>query len=428
MTPREQETELSAEVERELRALDHALAGLPVDNDLEGVAEIARALRTERPEPSEDFIESLDAKAAADFADGGSRVGRAVARLFNLRSRREKPGPSIRRSAIWGGGFATVAVGVALIAFVGVTVSMLGTGGTGGDDSSLEFTATTAADSAASDESADSGGATASPDVGTEALGDAGSDPATAAAPEQEGLPFTDEGAGSRSRANGGQDERKVQRDAQLALSTAPDDVRRVADESIEVIEANDGIVLNSEIRDNRDDSSVAELNVNVPTELLTPTLSQLSDLAMVESRRDATEDITSSFRSAQTRLQDFQAERESLLTRLADATTDQESESIRRRLRIVDGRIATARTALNQVERRADLATINLTVRGNGTASTGSTIDAAADDAVDVLKFLASVGIVAAAVIVPLGALLLIGWLIRRRIVHGQREQALDS
>ena len=234
--------------------------------------------------------------------------------------------------------------------------------------------------------------------------------------------------ANPRRDDDGAQGTRKVQRDAQLALSTAPDDVRRVADESIEVIEANDGIVLSSEIRDNLDDSSVAELNVNVPTELLTPALSQLSDLAMVESRRDATEDITSSFRSAQTRLRDFQAERESLLTRLENATTDQESESIRRRLRIVDGRIATARTALNQVERSADLATINLTVRGNGSASTGSTIDAAADDAVDVLTFLASIGIVAAAVIVPLGALLLIGWLIRRRIVHGQRERALDS
>jgi len=237
--------------------------------------------------------------------------------------------------------------------------------------------------------------------------------------------PGTDTTSRDRGSSQSG---RKVQRDAQIALSTAPDDVRRVADESIEVIEANEGIVLNSEIRDNRDDSSVAELNVNVPTERLTPTLSQLSDLAMVESRRDATEDITSTFRNAQTRLQDFQAERESLLTRLADATTDQESESIRRRLRIVDGRIATARTALNQVERRADLATINLTVRGNGSANPSSTIDAAADDAVDVLKFLASVGIVAAAAIVPLGALLLIGWLIRRQIVHGRRERALDS
>ena len=49
-------------------------------------------------------------------------------------------------------------------------------------------------------------------------------------------------------------------------------------------------------------------------------------------------------------------------------------------------------------------------------------------NDAADILRFLAGVGIVAAAVLVPLVALLLLAWLVRRRVVSSQRERALDQ
>ena len=466
MTPHERETELSAELERELRAVDEAIAGLSVDPDLEGVAEIARELRAERPEPDEEFAERLDAQAAAGFPVGGSRFARAARRVpgataLSRRGRRasgrdasggksakpsgaargQRQGPSMALRVAGPG--AVVAFVIAAIVAVSVYSGdgALFSGGGSGDDSAQVSSDGAAAEGsgggrqteenavigggqqgagAASLESADS--ADSATDAGDEGVFTPAGPAPEADSGNAEGLGFTGGGGDGKQR------DRKVQRDAKLALSTAPDDVRRVADEAIEVVEDNRGIVFSSEIADNGDETSVARLNVSVPTTQLQATLAELSDLAMVESRRDSSVDITAEFRSARSRLQEFRAERESLLSRLAAAQTTQESESIRRRLRTVDRQIAGARTALNRVERRADLAPIDLTVRGDGSTSGAWTPGAAADDALDVLRFLAGVGIVSAAVVVPLLALLLIAWLIRRRVVHSQREHALEG
>ncbi len=429
MTPPEHETELTTEVERELRAFDQALAGLPVDPELEDVAEFARELRAERPEPDEEFIEALDAKAAAGFPGGGSLVGRGLRRVFGLDGDPDEGNPrgrQVSRRLVWVGGTA-----VFFAAVVGVAVLQSGDSAQNGSSDGV-LTSETAADSAPAS-SADAGDAAA--ESAAPVGGDSAAESVTPEGGEDLGLASgTDEltPPPAQQRASGDQRNREVQRDSVLELSTTPSEVRSVADQAIEVIESNRGIVFNSQITDNGDETSRAELNVSVPTGRLQATLAELSDLAMVESRRDSSQDITAEFRSAETRLKDFQAERESLLSRLANATTAQESESIRRRLRIVDREIAQARTALNQVERRADLATIDLTVRGNGDAagdsSSGPSIGAAADTAVDVLRFLAGVGIVAAAILVPLLAVALLVWLIRRRIVGWQREQALDN
>src|SRR3954462_6931904 len=57
---------------RELTALDDALAGRPVDPDLAELAELAVALRDERPVPGPAFARSLDARAARGFRRAGS--------------------------------------------------------------------------------------------------------------------------------------------------------------------------------------------------------------------------------------------------------------------------------------------------------------------------------------------------------------------
>src|SRR5215211_717590 len=58
---------LSPEVERELEALDAALAGRPVDAEHDAVARLARELRTDRPLPEPRFGAELDDRAAAGF-------------------------------------------------------------------------------------------------------------------------------------------------------------------------------------------------------------------------------------------------------------------------------------------------------------------------------------------------------------------------
>ena len=78
MRLREHEMPLDPEVERELDALDRALAGGSVDPDLEELAQLALELRSERPELSAEAEASLDELAASGFPPRRTdRVGRA---------------------------------------------------------------------------------------------------------------------------------------------------------------------------------------------------------------------------------------------------------------------------------------------------------------------------------------------------------------
>src|SRR3954465_8185178 len=58
---------LPPEVQRELDAIDAALAGRPVDHELTELGALALALRDERAEPSREFGADLDRRAAAGF-------------------------------------------------------------------------------------------------------------------------------------------------------------------------------------------------------------------------------------------------------------------------------------------------------------------------------------------------------------------------
>src|SRR5688572_9966687 len=92
--PRRDEV-LDPEVQRELDALDSALAGKPVALEFEGLAALAQATRAERPEPTGEFAAALDAWAASGFGAGeapgrraGSRGARLRARFASLGARR----------------------------------------------------------------------------------------------------------------------------------------------------------------------------------------------------------------------------------------------------------------------------------------------------------------------------------------------------
>src|SRR6476620_7871293 len=58
---------MPAEMERELRALDAALAGEPIDSELAHLRDIALAVRSERPVPPGEFARALDARVAGGF-------------------------------------------------------------------------------------------------------------------------------------------------------------------------------------------------------------------------------------------------------------------------------------------------------------------------------------------------------------------------
>src|SRR5215207_4908172 len=73
--------DLSPAVERELAALDDALAGRPVEPDLTELGELALLLREERPAPSDGFGRHLDHRAARGFPGRDPR-GRASGRRW----------------------------------------------------------------------------------------------------------------------------------------------------------------------------------------------------------------------------------------------------------------------------------------------------------------------------------------------------------
>ena len=381
---------LGPEVERELDALDAALAGRPVDVEFAALADLARELRAERPTAGPGFTAELDAGAAEGFPhpERGGPIG-ALRRVIASRSPRRFLAPA--------GAVAT------LVVVVGVAISQSG----GGGESALSTTAAEPAGSAATaaprtDAAAPSAGAQAAPD-------------SVIAEP-----PLDRDGLAP------GQDDRKVEQAAQLTLSTDPDDVPGVADDVIGVTDRYGGIVVSSQVSGSEDEHSVARFDLAIPATELSDALADLSELADVSARSESTLDITEPFATARERLSDAHAELDNLLTQLAEAGTPRETRSIRARIEIVRGEIAQARSEVEDLARRARFARVSVTVEGDGGSGSWSLGDAA-DDALDVLRTIAGVGLVSLAVLAPLGLLAAIAWLIARGAARRRRERALD-
>ncbi len=131
MRLREQEMPLDPEVERELDALDRALAGGSVDPDLEELAQLALELRSERPELSAETEASLDELAANGFPPRRTdRVGRASRKVSDGFAGLRRRGPRRLVPA-----FSAVAV-FAIAIGVGVSQSDI-FGGEGGGPSQV---------------------------------------------------------------------------------------------------------------------------------------------------------------------------------------------------------------------------------------------------------------------------------------------------
>ena len=116
MRLREREMPLDPEVERELDAIDRAIAREPVDPDLEPLAELARALREERVDAEPGFAANLDQQVAEGFPRPGALAGSQ--RLAKLREKLTVVPP--RRILARAGAAATALV------VVGVTIGQSG--------------------------------------------------------------------------------------------------------------------------------------------------------------------------------------------------------------------------------------------------------------------------------------------------------------
>jgi hypothetical protein len=385
-------------VERELAALDAALAGEPVDPDLEGLASLARAARAARPVISSEFAAELDGRAAGGFPRPPRLIDRVVAPLRGLRSR------ASRRMLLPAlGAAATLLVGLVVVASVLNSSS---------DDQTLQPT---------------SGGPDLSQQRSSGGESAAGAPGAGAVA---EPAPPADDDRLATGRP------RRVERQASLTLETAADEIDDVSDGVIRATDAVGGIVMTSSVSSGDSGRSGATFALRVPTRRLDDALARLSKLAHVRSRTQNSQDVTGAFVSAQERLDAALAERKGLLRQLARADTANETASIRERLRLVQSEIASARAQVRGLRTRTDFSAVSVTIEpGDSSGGVGAGGDDgtwtpadALDDAVRVLEVFAGVAVVGAAVLAPFALLGLGAGFAARGMRRRRREQALEA
>ena len=403
---------------RELAALDDALAGRPVEPDLADLGELAMLLREDRPVTDDAFARALDLKAERGFPREQRKARRFGIKLPRI------PMPALGLAA-------------SLVLVVGVTGVVLSQQG---DD------VTTLSGTVDSQESnGDSGGGGSAPSSGdsstsaparkqvapsTEEAPDTGSAPApgTTSSPAVIGpLPPVpgDPNADRRQR-------RQVERSAELALATRPNDIDTAAAGILRVTGQVGGYVVSSTVSSN----TGGQFELRVPEPRLADALTRLSRVANVRRRTQSAQDITGQVVSVRERLTDARTERRSLLRQLAKADTTNETSSIRARLRLVSGQISAAKRDLSRIQTRASYSTIavSLVAERRGAASDDNDDDGAwtpgdaFDDAVRILEVGAGVLLVALAIVLPLGLLAIPAWLATRHAGQRRRERALDA
>ena len=419
---RRAEGPLDPQIAADLEVVDRVLGGRPTDQADAEFAEIVRMLRDERPTPDERWADGLDERAAAGFPRGGGRGPQ---------------GPKGRKSSWFGaGGWMVPAGAVASLAIIVVVATSSLDGGTsdsttsvsdaGGSGAGLsaglpESTTATPSDSRAT---ADAHGEfiPVSPDVSADS--DASGAALEQAYPAGRLKDFSRNGEAAKIAP--GTENRKVDRNTQLTLSAKPEDVRGVSDEVISITRSLDGIVASSQVSESKG-VSTATLELTIPTRNVDAALDRMTDLADVDSLNETTDDITKPFVSAQDQVKDAKARRNELLKALGNATTDAEAEALT--IRIADARreIARAEAAFDRIARKARLSDLAVTVTSNPNASDERTLGDWFDDAVDVLKGIAGVLLISAAILIPLGLIAAIVAWIASRLRRRSREKSLD-
>lgn len=423
MRLRDRDQPLDPRAERELDAVDRELAGREVDPDLGDLAELTRLLSEERPEPAPGWTEELDRRAAAGFREDGHAGGwsNLAARLGGARPMRLL-GPA--------GALATAAVVVV------VGVSSLG-GGT--DDSGT----VESADAPATAINTSEGVSTDSGSAAQESSGDAlsAADGRRAAPPTfdadavaENAYPATEPALRAfdrdADRLARSRSKRQVERDVTLALSTRPEEVRDATDEALAITRSLGGVVASSQVTESGRQAT-ATLELTLPTRELDTAIDRLTELGNVDSLNETMEDITRPFVSAQDELEDAEAQRTELLEALGNAETAVEAEALRLQIEDVRREISRAESQFDEIARRARLSDVSLTIQSDPNAEARDderSLGDWLDDTVSVLRDVAGVLLVTAAIVVPVGILVALIWFAVSAMRRYRRERALDA
>jgi hypothetical protein len=347
--------------------------------------QIGAELRALRPTPDESFAAVLDRRAAGGFPSAKPDAG--------------------GRELAWGR-LLPVLGALAAAAVVVVVVASSGNGGSGTNPGG-ELAAPRQAPS------------TAAPSAGVGAAGGAQSlvKPAT---PETI-VPPSEPPVGGRPHNGRPQVQ---EQSASLALSTDPSKLQDAADGVVQVAHRYDGFVDSSSVHagGSRGHASFA---LRVPTAHLNDAIADLSDLGHVTSSDLGTTNVTGTYVGASRAYAQARAKVNSLLDQLRTASGS-DADAIRARLAVARDQLAAARAALRGLKQRVALTPVSVEISAQGDGS-GWSIGDAADDAVNVLEAIGGALLIALAVLVPLAALLTLGWLGAREFSRRRREATLD-
>ena len=440
MRLRDEEMPLDPEIERDLEAIDRALAGFEARPGQEDLAELALELRAERPVPGSLFAAELDDWAAAGFQPRYSATDdqqpSPAAVLVRLRDRLAAAPP--RRLLVPGGAAAT------LLVAIGVGIGVGDQLGGGPSETPQAVSGERAAPSGPV-----FGAAKAAPNQGKQGGFSLSNAPERASGSEARAL-------GQIRTLRGGAPghagfvppgQRKIAQQADLVLSTEPEDVRDVADGVVQVIDRYRGFVVHSSVTSGdagrpeprpenggivppAPGANGATFHLKLPARNLQAALADLSGLAHVSSRTENVKDITNRFTAADERVKGLEAQRDRLLRRLGEALTISEQESIKARLRIIEQQLAAARRDLAGLRQRIHLVPMNVQILGEEGVNGGGSwsLGDAAHDAGRVLAVTAGVLLITAAVLGPVAILALLAWLAARAVARRRRERALDQ
>ena len=358
----------------------------PEERDLQ---ELVLALRDDAPSPDPDFALRMNARVAAGFP--------AAHRGMRLRM----PAFAVKRPRL-----AALGVAASILLTLVVAVSLSNDGG-----QPVSTFKAAPQDSSASSGAATEGSAPAQKAIAPSTAG--GATPSDAQLtpgplPPSPGGDFT-----------GGQN-RKVERSAALALEAPQDKLSEVGDQVIAVTDRYRGFVLRSSVTSADAQSSNGSFDLRIPVRSLRPALRDLSALADVTSRTENADDITGSFVSARTRLQELGAERRGLLRSLENAQTDLAASAIRARIRTVNEQIANQTSVMNNLRRRTSYAAVSVTLQAKQGGSGGG-IGKGARDLRDSLVDSANISLRVLGVAIPIALLTALlwvgsGWFTRRR------------
>jgi hypothetical protein len=222
---------------------------------------------------------------------------------------------------------------------------------------------------------------------------------------------------------------RQVEHGASLDIGVAPTAIQNASQRVFALTSVYHGYVQQSSVSSGNSGQTGATFQVSLPSTSLAAAIAAFTQIGHVRSENQTTNDVTAQYGSLQRSLGDVRAERSSLLKQLAAATEEQQADTLKARLGAVERNLAGLQRSLSALVKRVNYTTValSLTPEAQGVAAGSLTPGNAVGDAGEILATALAILLLALTAVVPLAAVVIIGWVVVGRTRRRLREQALD-